>query len=782
MHRVIDFFTETSRRDWLAAGVLAAISLAVFARGIDAEFVNFDDKDYVTDNAYVTDGLSLSSVRWAFTTFHNANWHPLTWLSLQLDASIWGVNSRGFHLTNVVIHALNAALLFLALRALTETFWRSAIVALLFADHPLRAESVAWVSERKDVLSALFAFLALRAYARYVHRSTRRNFVLVVLALALSLMCKPMFVTLPFLLLVLDWWPLRRLAPVTESSTATPVELSAHRAPKGIRSKTAKAKASGNLVATVKNTLAAGVIPVPSVQHSLKNLDVNQAIRTWRQLVVEKIPLVVLVTISAVVTFIAQLQEGAVGDVQRYPLPIRVENAAVSYVSYLHKTVWPQNLSAFYTHPGVPGEELPIWKPIASALFLAAVTGAVVMLRRRAPYLLAGWLWYVGTLVPVIGLVQVGNQAMADRYTYFPQIGVLIAICWGAADLVGEHRRYLQRAVLFAGAAAAALLAALTVRQVSYWHDSVRLWHHAIVATGGSEVDLLTYGSALQDQGEYKDAADWFRKTAERYPHSAKAVANLGNLISEEGDQEEAARLIQKALALDPRDPQIHTMYGTVLFRQGDIAGAVREHQFAVDKQPLLRGAWCNLGLAEMTLGHDARAAECYRKALDLKPDLAEAHSVLGNILIRSGHETEGFSQLQEAVRCDPNYMDGHINLGKALVARGNIDAAGEQFSTAIELGEKADRRRRTSGHNSVLSGAWYNLGLVRGRQNRFDLAIDCLIRAVELDPGSANKRNALNAALQLLKETRQFDLLARFEERLRRLDAGQLRLPTTTP
>ena len=434
---------------------------------------------------------------------------------------------------------------------------------------------------------------------------------------------------------------------------------------------------------------------------------------TWRRLAVEKLPLLALVAVSSVVTFVAQTRGGAVGDATKFPLGIRLENAAVSYVAYLGKTVWPFNLSPFYIHPGLPGEELPIWKPIASALLLITLTGGAVALRRRAPYLLTGWLWYLGTLIPVIGVVQVGLQGMADRYTYFPQIGVLLALCWGAAALVAERSRAWRFAAAAGLGVTAAALAILTWRQADIWHDSVHLWHHAIEATGGNEGEFINYGGAVEDEGHLRDAAAWYRETLKMYPHSVKALTNLGMLMSEEGDQDEALRLLHKSLKIDPDYPLAHTKLGTVLFRKGDVKGALREHKRAVELQPLLFEAWYNRGLAEMTLespGHLERAVDCYRHALSLKDDFAVAHSLLGNILIQLGHRDEGFAELRKAIDCDPKYDDGHINLGKALASRGDLGGAADQFILAIRLAEELDRSEGMTRHTATLAKGWYNL------------------------------------------------------------------------
>jgi tetratricopeptide (TPR) repeat protein len=701
MQRVSNPRPPGKSRQWIAAGLLAGISLAVFARALDCGFVNYDDMEYVTQNGDVLGGLTAGGVRWAFTTFYNSNWHPLTWLSLELDASLWHKpdgrpDPAGFHLTNVLVHAANAALVFLAFRALTGAFWRSAAVALLFAVHPLRVESVAWVSERKDVLSAFFGLLALWAYAGYAAAPSRRRYLAVAGLFVLSLLCKPMLVTLPFLLLVLDWWPLGRLTR-----------------------------------------------------------------QDWLRCVTEKLPLLALTVASSVVTFYAQRAGGAVSDFGKFPLWVRVGNAVVSYVAYLGKTFWPLRLSPFYDHPG---EDLPVAEVAGAAALLVVLTLGAVALRRRAPYLLTGWLWYVGTLVPVIGLVQVGMQGMADRYTYLPQVGVLVALCWGVADVAGAWGRSAVAAA--AAGVAAVALAVLTRTQVTVWDNPATLWRHALLVTDSSPRSLLVLGGVLEDEGKWEKAKECYRDVLERVrnprePDAVQALANLGNLASFQGNQEEATRLLQQALELAPGNALAHTNYGNVLFRQGKTEEAIREHERAIELLPVLKGAHFGLGQAEEKLGHDDRAAECYRKAIALQPDFAEAHSGLGNILMRQGREQEGLDHLRSAVRYKPGYAEGHNNLGKALVARGDVDGAARQFELAAKL-------------NPRLATAWYNLGAARLRQNRIEDGLNCLMESEQLDPNTPAYRQALDTIRKQLQDAGQGALIRRVEEnRAKRGPAG---------
>ena len=595
-------------------------------------------------------------MRWAFTTFTQANWHPLTWLSLQLDASIWGDKPFGFHLVNVVLHAANAALLFLALRALTGSFGRSAAVGLLFAVHPLRVESVAWVAERKDVLSVFFGLAALWAYAGFVRSpaarrlpSGRGGFF------ALSLASKPTLVTLPCLLLVLDWWPSGRV----------------------------------------------------------------RMARDWTGLVVEKLPLFGLAVASSVVTYLAQTTGGAVKS-ESLAAAVRAGNAAVGYAAYLVKTVWPTQLAVFYPHPGLFGGGLDPALVAGALLLLAAITGLALKTRARAPYLLAGWLWYVGTLVPMIGLVQVGGQAYADRYSYFPQIGVLIAACWGAADLA----RGRPRAVAAAGAVAALALVALTWNQLAYWRDAVALWERDLELTAAAPLSLYNCGEALQSQGRLDEAAKHFRKALDLDSRDSDACFHLGMIDQMQGRLDDAARRFERVCELDPGSRAAHTRLGDVYFRRKMNDDAARHYEKALELGPKVGSTYCNLALVERARKRLDRAEECFRSALALDPKLSEAHNGLGSLLVDRGEIDKGIAEFREAIQCDPRSGQAHNNLGHALEVKEDFAAAVEYYREAASL-------------NPKIGMIWFNLGRARARQGENREAAECFAKALDLEPGA---------------------------------------------
>jgi tetratricopeptide (TPR) repeat protein len=617
---------STRLRDGLTAAALAAVTFAAFYPALGCDFINFDDPEYVTKNPIVARGLSAAGTQWAFTSVSAFYWHPLTWLSLQMDASLshrpdGSLDPRGFHRTNVLLHAGSAALLFLALRSLTGAYWRSLATVALFALHPLRVESVAWVAERKDVLSVFFGFAALWAYARYAAAPSAVRYLAVALALALSLMSKPMLVTLPFLFLVLDWWPLARWPG-----------------------------------------------------------------RGVRQLLLEKIPLLALVVACGVVAFIGQVGHGAVGGLGVFTLPQRVANAIVSYVIYLRMAVWPAKLAVFYPHPAYFwGGGLPAWEVAGAALLLVAVTAAAVVLRGRAPYFLAGWLWYLGTLLPVIGLAQAGAQARADRFTYFPQVGIAVAVCWGVAALAGSRWRV-------ALAAAAVVLLALVVqteRQLSTWRNSLTLWAHALKNAPESPESLIHYGDALsREPGERRreEAVASYSRALDLDGTSAAAHNGLGILYLRAGQWEKAQEQFEAACRLPPTLPESHTNLGVVLSQLGKFDEAAREHQRAIEMAPELVDAYGNLGQVEIARGAYARAADCYRNVLRLRPGDARAMTNLGMVLFREKKFDEALPVLREAVQRDPRSAPAHVFLGLVLQEQGDSREAGEHLNQASRL------------------------------------------------------------------------------------------------
>jgi protein O-mannosyl-transferase len=514
------------RAGLLAAVLLVGATVLAYEPIRDNGFV-FDDEDYVTQNSHVQAGLNGSDVAWAFTTGFASNWHPLTWLSLQLDNQFFGMQPSAYHRTNLLLHVANVLLLLVVLRKMTGAFWRSAFVAGLFALHPLHVESVAWVAERKDVLSTLFGLLALLAYTGYVKRPKWSRYFLVVLAFILSLLAKPMLVTLPFVLLLLDYWPLGRGVLIREGEAPAEPLAKARQEPRPPES---------------------GHWPRGRFRQPAGTAAVQLSRLVW-----EKVPLLLLAAASCAITWYVQQQGNSVQVLAQMPLSARVGNALVSYAVYLRKMFWPADLAAYYPHPGTA---LPAVHVAAAALFLTAVTAGVLWLRRKAPYLAVGWFWYLGTLVPVIGLVQVGMQSMADRYTYVPLIGIFLMIAWGASDLAA--RGQFQAQTLWAGVAVLLLFgwSLLTWLQVHHWRNGVTLWAQALAVAPDNPVAHTNLGCAIMENlpspEDEQLAFAHFQAAVALTPNQVGGNLGLALLYQKWGQTREAIQGFRKVLRLEP--------------------------------------------------------------------------------------------------------------------------------------------------------------------------------------------------------------------------------------
>ncbi len=548
--------------------------LTVYFQVVEHDFMRFDDDLYVYENPHVIRGISWAGVGWAFTSMRTSNWHPLTWLSHMLDCQLFGLNAGYHHLTSVFLHILNSILLYLLLKTLTGAVWRSAVVAGLFALHPLHVESVAWVSERKDVLSALFFMLTLWVYVRYVARPCWQRYSLVFGCLALGLMAKPMLVTVPFVLLLLDYWPLGRFECVEASESEATQNSSA----KGCE----------------------GRKPVPL------------------QLIVEKVPLFVLAGLSSVVTFVAQQRGGAVVSITAVPVSSRIANALVTYVAYVGKMMWPSRLAVFYP----PRYELSTVQWACAAVVLLGISVLVVWASRRWRYLAVGWFWYLGMLVPVIGLVQVGRQAMADRYTYLPLTGLFLMAVWGIADLTGRwrHRR--------TGLAVLAVIVILgcmagTWFQVRLWQSGLTLLTHTLKVTKSNGIAHNNLGVALLELGNPEEAILHYREALRIDPKQAVAHNNLGIALMKTGRSEEAITHFQEALRIDPRNAPARTNLGVCLAARGMTEEAIVQYKEALrsapdDPRPYNNLAWIRATNPDPRFRNGVRAVESAEKACDL--------------------------------------------------------------------------------------------------------------------------------------------------------------------
>jgi tetratricopeptide (TPR) repeat protein len=582
----------------------------VFAQTLRYDFVNYDDPTYVYQNGRITSGVNLSNVAWSFTHVHSGNWHPLTTVTHMLDCQLHGLNAGWHHLTNVVLHCLAVVFLFVALARMTGALWRSVFVAAVFAVHPLHVESVAWIAERKDVLSAVFFTLTLLAYLHYTRSPSIGRYLVVALVIALGLMSKPMLVTLPFVLLLLDYWPL------------------------------------GRFEARKSNTR-----------------------RQFVRLVLEKIPLIAFSGISSIVTFLAQ--RGAIGWTEQLPMSERVSNAFVAYVVYIRQMFWPTGLAVFYPHPE---NRLPVWEVGLALSVVAGITAAAFFFRRKAPYFVTGWLWYLGMLVPVIGLLQVGWQGHADRYTYLPQIGLYIAVTWAVTDLTCSWR-YQRIALSTAAVLVVAALSYCAWGQTSYWRNSETLFTHALAATSNNDVALNNLGIIFLDKGELDEAISKLQAAIDLRPENAPAHDNLAKALLKKGRVAEAMVHYRKFLELEPANVEARNTLGTVLIQQGHVREAIDQWQEALATQPQNGNAASNLAWVFATCPDDSirdgtRAADLGERALRISGGkIAMIYKVLAAAYAENGRFADAIETAQRGA--DLATIQG--NPGLAAELQGNI-------------------------------------------------------------------------------------------------------------
>ena len=643
--------------------VLIFATLAVFHQLPSHDFVNYDDDLFVYENPQVQNGFSKEGVIWAFTSFSPDYWKPLSWLSHMLDCELFGLRPGMHHLTSLLLHVANSVLLLLVLSRMTGALWPSSFVAALFALHPLHVESVAWVAERKDVLSAFFWFLTIWAYSRYAERPRSGRYLFVLLLFALGLMAKPMVVTLPFVLLLLDYWPLERM-----------------KLP-GMKPKNERSMAQSSAF----------------------------------HLVWEKIPLFVVSGATTVVTVIAQRQVGALKSIESYPFTHRIANALVSYTSYIGKMIWPHKLAVFYPYPTA----IPLWQSAGAGLLLITISLLLMRAAANRPYLVVGWLWYVVTLLPVIGLVQVGGQAMADRYTYLSLIGLFIIIAWGVPSLLANWR-HAKKAIALATAVLLLGFATCSVLQVRHWQNSISLFRHTNKVTSNNDVAHNHLGIALASQGEFEQAMSHYAealriKPREQYVHNnlgialvrqgrleeamghygaalrikpdfAKAHNNLGNALAMQGKFEEAMSHYSEALRIKPDFAEAHNNLGNALARQGKFEEAMSHYSEALRINPEYAGAHNNLGNTLAMQGQFEGAMSHYSEATRINPEHAQAHNNLGNMFARKGRLEEAANYYSEALRIKPNYAKAHYNLANTLAEMGRLDEAIGHYSEALRI------------------------------------------------------------------------------------------------
>ncbi len=695
--------------------LLAVATLLVYYPAARFDFINLDDPLYVSSNTNVQKGLTLDGMTWALSTSHAGNWHPLTWLSHMLDAHLFGPGPAGPHVVNLLFHVANTLLLFGLLRWLTGAVWRSALVAALFALHPLHVESVVWISERKDVLSAFFFLLTLWAYGRFaavqslaskvqgqpsaverrqsspvLRLSSSSFYFLSLLFFVLGLMSKPMLVTVPFVLLLLDYWPLGRFG-------------------------------------------------LPAQEPRLKALI---------SLLREKIPFFLLSAGSCVVTFMVQTRGGAVQSLAQRSLGSRLENTPVAYARYLGKTLWPEGLATPYPR----AEDWPLIQVLLAVGLLIGLSLAAVWLSRRFRFVGVGWFWFVGMLIPVIGLIQVGEQSMADRYTYLPLIGLFIILAWGAGEACGRWRWPKAGCAGIAGLMLVAC-AATTRRQIGHWENSETFYHHDLAVTRKNWVACYNLAWYLDQQGRVDDALAYYRRAIEIEPRNPDPVNNIGVALVDKKQYAEAIPYFERALKAEPGFYEAHNNLGKALEELGRLDEAIREYRLVLEKKPDHVSALNNLGSALSRKGQFAEAMPCYEASLRAKPDQATAHYGLASALARLGRADEAISHYQQVLQRIPNNALAHNDLGLVLARKGNLDEAILHFREAIRC--KPD-------DPDLLC----NLGRILAGQQKSDEAIPLYLQALRIAPTNANAHIALGQALAATGKLD--DAIARFREGVR--------------
>ncbi len=661
----------------VAALLLIASTLLLYAPVKDYLFINWDDNTYVTENNWVNRGLTWESVGWTMTTMEEANWHPLTWLSHMLDVQLFGLNPTGHHLTNLLLHIANVLLLFGVLQQMTGAVWRSALVAALFALHPLNVESVAWVAERKNVLSTLFWLLTMVAYVGYVRKPGWQRYLGVLGIFVLGLMAKSMLVTLPCVLLLLDYWPLKRLGT-----------------------------------------------------------DWKKIQKQLPRLVMEKLPLFIPVAVASALAIEAQSQAGAISTWEWLPMGTRVANAVAAYGLYLKQMLWPTHLTIFYPHPG---NTLGVWPVALAALVLLGISLVVWWQGQRYRYLVVGWLWYLGTMVPVSGIIQVGGQSMADRFAYVPFIGLFIIVIWGAKDMMQRMR--LKREWLAVAALCMLMpLAVLSRLQLSYWENTTALFEHALVVNPTNHLAHNLLGVESMGKQEFAQAQQRFMEAIKVGPKYAPAYNNLGLLLLKQDRLDEAVERFSQAFQVDPNSVDALNNLGIVWLRKGNFREATVQLSQAMKVDPNYAPAYGNMGLVLAAQERYEEAIDRYHRALEIEPHSYDNLNNLGLALMATDRLNQAVAHLSRAQKINPNHVEAYANLGLALAKAGRTEEAAQRLSRAIEI-------------QPQFAQSYYYLGLVRTAQERIPEAIAHYRAALERQHNHPGARQKLNL---LLKETEE--------------------------
>ncbi|GFO60675.1 O-GlcNAc transferase [Geomonas silvestris] len=611
--------------------VMLVVTLALFSRTAGFDFINFDDPGYVTANSVVKGGLHGGSVAWALQSSEMSNWHPLTWLSHMTDVQLFGLKPAGHHLTSVVLHTVSAFLLFLLLVRLTAMPWRSLVVAGLFALHPMHVESVAWVAERKDVLSGLFWHLTLLMYVAYVHKPKPWRYLATMGCFVLGLMAKPMLVTLPVVLLLLDWWPLNRFRR-DQAETA----------------------------------------PAP---------------RTARHLFLEKVPFFLISLLSSAATIFVQQHGGAVQSLEKVQFGLRLANVFIAYVRYLIGMFWPHDMAILYPFP----TEIILWQLAGSILVLIAISAAVFFFRRRFPYLATGWLWFVVTLLPVIGLIQVGGQSHADRYTYLPYTGLSIIAVWGVSELCSSLS-FKEKALAALSVLTLAVCAVMTWQQLGFWRNNITLYRHTLAVTSNNYLILNNYGIALnQEYGDADGALAAYQEALRIWPNSALTRNNLGTMYLAKGRYAEALEQFREASRLDPGEPMVMVNAGRALAKAGRLNEAAEQFAAALRQDPAAADAHLQLAILLIKSGRSSEARPHYEAVQKLEPSSARGPLTIAVELAAAGMVGEADGYFRQAMTIEPNSLDVNFNLGVFLAKQNRLDEAAHCFYRVLQQKPDSD-------------------------------------------------------------------------------------------
>ena len=692
--------------------VLAVATLIAFWQVNYCDFINYDDVPYISQNSHIQNGITMESIRWAFTTGYQANWHPLTWISHMLDIQLFGLNPHWHHIMNLLFHIANTLLLFFVLNRMTKRIWQCAFVAALFALHPLHVESVAWLAERKDVLSTFFWIFTMGAYCYYVERPGLRRYLPVLIFFVLGLMAKPMLVTLPFVLLLLDYWPLRRFGQIISDQEIQT------KSNNSIFSEIRKGKSKGKNTITVKEEIKAE-----------RSTDSNYRWALLRPLLWEKIPLFVLAVLSSVVTFVAQQRWGAMVSIEKLPLSARISNTFISYIIYIEKMIWPNNLSIFYPY----SRHWQLWQVMVAAFILIAITFLVIRAAKRLQYLAVGWLWYVGTLVPVIGLVQVGEQSRADRYTYIPLIGLFIIAAWGIPELMKKWR-YRDEMLVASSSITLSCFFIITWTQVSYWQNSLMLYNHALKVTDNNYLAYNNRGYTYEAFGNYKQAIEDYDRAIEIDPEYAIGYYNRGHCNQNHGNIKQAIKDYDRAIEINPKNVIAYTNRGLVIENLGNFKQAIENFDKSIEINPKYAEAYLNRGNAYSAIGNQKQAMEDYDKAIEINPNLAEVYYNRGVVYAALGNYNQAIKDYDRAIEIKPNFAGAYLNRGNAYLDIGNQKQAIEDCDKAIEI-------------NPNLADAYLNRGVAYAAIGNLKKAIEDYDRAIETNPKLAkayvNRGNA---------------------------------------